>query len=69
MIREGAENRTMHVNHLVLASGFSGEARMPTFDTSEFQGTLCHSSRHKGGMGWEGKVSSASCIPASSAHR
>lgn len=41
--------------HKVLASGFSGEARLPTFPRDEFEGTTCHSSTHKGGREWAGK--------------
>jgi cation diffusion facilitator CzcD-associated flavoprotein CzcO len=52
---EGKETRTMEVGHLVISSGFSGEARLPTFPQDEFKGTTCHSSKHKGARGWEGK--------------
>lgn len=54
-VNRKGEKRTMHVNHLVLATGFSGEPRWPSFPREEFKGTLCHSSGHKGGQGWEGK--------------
>ncbi|KAK4701397.1 hypothetical protein P7C70_g4838, partial [Phenoliferia sp. Uapishka_3] len=53
--KEGSEPRTMHVSQLVLASGFSGEAKLPTFPRDDFEGTSHHSSRHPGGRGWEGK--------------
>lgn len=55
--REGEEDREMHVNHLVLASGFSGEPRLPSFPRDEFKGYLTHSSGHGGchGKDWAGK--------------
>ncbi|KAM0747858.1 dimethylaniline monooxygenase [Meredithblackwellia eburnea MCA 4105] len=52
---EGKSPRKMNVSHLVLASGFSGEARLPKFPQDEFQGKSWHSSRHPGGQGWKGK--------------
>lgn len=57
VVRENGEDRVLKVNHLVLASGFSGEARLPKFDKSEFKGYLTHSSGHGGchKKGWEGK--------------
>lgn len=49
VIREGHATRTLKVSHLVLASGFSGEAKIPDFaKNSEFQGALMHSSRFPG---------------------
>ncbi|KAI5480687.1 hypothetical protein MNV49_007614 [Pseudohyphozyma bogoriensis] len=53
--RAGHQPRKMEVSQLVLASGFSGEPRMPNFPQDEYKGTFTHSSRHKGGRGWEGK--------------
>ncbi|KAL8291284.1 hypothetical protein RQP46_002262 [Phenoliferia psychrophenolica] len=53
--KEGVPSRTMQVSQLVLASGFSGEARLPTFPMDEFKGTTYHSSTHPGGRGWAGK--------------
>jgi hypothetical protein len=47
--------RTFVVNHLVLASGFSGEARLPSFPRDEFGGVAVHSSKHRGGKPWAGK--------------
>lgn len=57
VVREGQAPRQMKVNHLVMATGFSGEPRLPSFPRDEFEGTVCHSSGHKGarGQGWEGK--------------
>ena len=55
VVRDGQAPRKMKVNHLVLATGFSGEPRLPSFPRDEFQGTVCHSSAHKGADGWEGK--------------
>lgn len=48
--------RTMVVNHLVLSSGFSGEAKLPSFPREEFTGTAIHSSKHAGGKLWRGKT-------------
>ncbi|KPV71896.1 uncharacterized protein RHOBADRAFT_39941 [Rhodotorula graminis WP1] len=55
--REGQDDREMHVNHLVLASGFSGEPRLPSFPRDEFKGYITHSSGHAGchGKDWAGK--------------
>ncbi|BGP43329.1 hypothetical protein JCM10449v2_007360 [Rhodotorula kratochvilovae] len=55
--RDSHEDRVMHVNHLVLASGFSGEPRMPNFPRDEFEGYVVHSSAHGGchGKDWAGK--------------
>ncbi|GAA5838994.1 hypothetical protein JCM11251_007848 [Rhodosporidiobolus azoricus] len=49
--------RPMKVNHLVLASGFSGEPRIPSFPKDDFKGYLVHSSQHPGShqQNWEGK--------------
>lgn len=56
VVREGHQPREMKVKHLVLATGFSGEARMPKFEGMEtFKGPMPHSSKHKGAEGWEGK--------------
>lgn len=40
---------------MVLATGFSGEKRLPSFPRDEFEGTVVHSSEHKGAKGWGGK--------------
>ncbi|GAA5903013.1 flavin-containing monooxygenase [Sporobolomyces salmoneus] len=55
--RKTGQDRTIKVNHLILASGFSGEARLPNFPMDEFKGVIHHSSQHPGcvGQGWEGK--------------
>ncbi|GAA5931049.1 flavin-containing monooxygenase [Sporobolomyces koalae] len=55
--RTNGQDRTLKVNHLILASGFSGEPRLPSFPQDEFKGIIHHSSRHPGcaGQGWEGK--------------
>ncbi|KWU44303.1 pyridine nucleotide-disulfide oxidoreductase family protein [Rhodotorula sp. JG-1b] len=58
VLREGAEDREMKVPHLVMATGFSGEPRMPTFPMDEFKGEISHSSKHPGCHGkpeWSGK--------------
>uniref|UniRef100_A0A0K3CQ10 BY PROTMAP: gi/472582471/gb/EMS20157.1/ dimethylaniline monooxygenase (N-oxide-forming) [Rhodosporidium toruloides NP11] gi/647402401/emb/CDR48655.1/ RHTO0S19e01728g1_1 [Rhodosporidium toruloides] n=1 Tax=Rhodotorula toruloides TaxID=5286 RepID=A0A0K3CQ10_RHOTO len=55
--RDGEEDRVLNVSHIVLATGFSGEPRKPTFPIDEFKGIVHHSSAHPGarGKGWEGK--------------
>ena len=46
----------MKVNHIVLATGFSGEPRMPNWPGMDtFKGPMPHSSKHKGAAGWKGK--------------
>ncbi|BGP19956.1 hypothetical protein JCM10213v2_008087 [Rhodosporidiobolus nylandii] len=57
VVRANGEDRVMKVNHLVLASGFSGEPRIPKFPKDEFKGYLVHSSQHPGSHGkdWAGK--------------
>lgn len=56
VLREGYPPRKMHVNHLVLATGFSGRPRIPNFKGAEnFKGPIIHAAYHKGGEGWEGK--------------
>ncbi|SCV73180.1 BQ2448_7105 [Microbotryum intermedium] len=52
---DGAEKRVLHVPHLVLASGFSGEPRLPSFPRDEFQGDAYHSSAHQSGAKYAGK--------------
>ena len=53
--REGKE-LTLRPKQVILATGMSGIANMPEIEGAEsFQGTLCHSSGHKGGEGWQGK--------------
>ncbi|BGP35261.1 hypothetical protein JCM10296v2_007096 [Rhodotorula toruloides] len=55
--REGQDDRVLKVSHIVLATGFSGEPRKPTFPIDEFKGIVYHSAVHPGahGQGWEGK--------------
>ncbi|BGP11269.1 hypothetical protein JCM10049v2_007172 [Rhodotorula toruloides] len=55
--REGQDDRVLNVSHIVLATGFSGEPRKPTFPIDEFKGIVHHSAVHPGahGQGWEGK--------------
>ncbi|GAA5955765.1 hypothetical protein JCM3765_001845 [Sporobolomyces pararoseus] len=55
--RKTGQDRTLKVKHLILATGFSGEPRLPTFPMDEFKGVIHHSSQHPGcaGQGWEGK--------------
>lgn len=55
--RKTGQDRTLKVHHLILATGFSGEPRLPTFPMEEFKGVIHHSSQHPGcaGQGWEGK--------------
>ncbi|GAA6040485.1 hypothetical protein JCM8097_004573 [Rhodosporidiobolus ruineniae] len=57
VLRQNEPDRVMKVNHLVLASGFSGEPRIPSFPKDEFKGYLVHSSQHGGshGQDWKGK--------------
>jgi len=51
-----AETLVLRPKQLVLATGMSGVPNMPEFPgASDFTGTLCHSSAHKGADGWGGK--------------
>jgi len=55
VVRDG-ESRELHPKHIVQATGFSGEARMPKFEgMDKFKGTICHSSKHIGPKEWKGK--------------
>jgi putative flavoprotein involved in K+ transport len=55
--RADGSERTLHPNHVVLASGMSGEPRIPSFPGLEdFGGTIVHSSVHGGGQDWKGKT-------------
>jgi len=50
------ETIVLRPKQLVLATGMSGVPNMPEFPgASDFTGTLCHSSAHKGARGWGGK--------------
>jgi cation diffusion facilitator CzcD-associated flavoprotein CzcO len=52
---DGVE-RELHPRHLVLATGASGEPRIPEFAGAEdFAGTVTHSSSHRGGPEWKGR--------------
>ena len=57
--RDGANGsgaRELRPKHLVLATGMSGVPWLPSVPGAEsFEGTLLHSSAHKGGEGWQGK--------------
>lgn len=54
--RADGSERTLHPHHVVLASGMSGEPRIPQFPGSEeFAGTIVHSSAHAGGQDWTGR--------------
>lgn len=56
VVREGQQPREMKVNHIIMATGFSGEARMPSWPgMDKFKGPMPHSSKHIGAKGWEGK--------------
>ena len=53
--REG-KPLVLRPKHLVLATGMSGVPLMPEIPgAASFRGTLCHSSRHPGGVGYAGK--------------
>jgi len=56
VIKDGAAPRTMKVGHIIQATGFSGEPRMPNIPgMDKFKGTMCHSSKHVGPEKWKGK--------------
>ena len=56
VVRKGQEPRKMRVNHIIMATGFSGEARYPDIEGMEsFKGPRPHSSKHIGADGWKGK--------------
>jgi len=49
VVREGQQPREFHPKHIVQATGFSGEPRMPQIEGMDtFKGTICHSSKHIG---------------------
>ena len=55
-VNRDGEKVTLHPVQLVLATGMSGKANMPTFPGMEnFKGTIQHSSQHKGPDEWAGK--------------
>ena len=48
--------RTLHPKHIILASGASGEPKIPRFGGIEtFKGDIHHSSKHQGGARYKGK--------------
>ena len=56
VVRRGDEQLTLRPKQLVLATGMSGIPNIPELPGAErFRGTQHHSSRHKGGAGFEGK--------------
>lgn len=56
VVHKGHPDREMQVNHIVLATGFSGEPRMPDIEGMDtFKGPIMHSSKHKGAEGFKGK--------------
>ena len=55
-VNRDGKKLTLRPKQLVLATGMSGIPNMPKIEGAEsFQGTLCHSSAHKGGEVWQGK--------------
>lgn len=56
VVRAGQQPREMKVAHIIMATGFSGEPRMPNWPGMDtFKGPMPHSSKHIGAAGWEGK--------------
>src|SRR5579859_6147651 len=54
--RADGTERTLHPRHVILASGHSGEPRVPKLPGMEtFQGDIHHSSQHSGGYKYKGK--------------
>lgn len=55
-VNRDGEKVVLHPTQLVLATGMSGKANMPTFPgMADFKGTIQHSSQHKGPDEWAGK--------------
>jgi len=55
-VNRNGKKLTLRPKQLVLATGMSGIPNMPEIEGADsFKGTLCHSSAHKGGEGWQGK--------------
>jgi putative flavoprotein involved in K+ transport len=55
IVRDGEET-TVRPQHLVFATGLSGEPNMPSIaGAASFAGTQCHSSGHRGGDGFRGR--------------
>ncbi len=54
--RADGSNRTMHPQHVVMATGVSGIANLPELPTlKNFAGTVLHSSQYTDGEEWKGK--------------
>jgi len=54
--RHDGSERIIHPRHIVLASGHSGEPRVPQFPGARrFKGDIQHSSQHPGGQKYRGK--------------
>jgi cation diffusion facilitator CzcD-associated flavoprotein CzcO len=54
--RADGSERVLHPRHIILASGHSGEPRIPNFPGHEtFKGDIHHSSTHPGGFKYRGK--------------
>jgi putative flavoprotein involved in K+ transport len=55
-VERGGEAVVLHPKQLVLAAGMSGAPNVPNIPGADtFQGTLHHSSKHRGGEGYRGK--------------
>jgi len=55
-LNRNGTKRTLHPNHIILASGTSGEPNIPRFTGTEaFKGDIHHSSKHPGGAQYKGK--------------
>ncbi len=55
-VKRNGEAIRLRPKQLVLATGMSGVPNMPDIPgMASFKGTLCHSSRHTGGLGYAGK--------------
>ncbi len=55
-VKRNGEAIRLRPKQLVLATGMSGVPNMPDIPgMASFKGTLCHSSRHAGGLGYAGK--------------
>jgi len=56
IVKRNGKELTLRPKQVILATGMSGIPNMPDIEGAEsFQGTLCHSSAHKGSEGWQGK--------------
>ncbi|MGL9622084.1 NAD(P)/FAD-dependent oxidoreductase [Bradyrhizobium sp. U531] len=56
LLRADGSRRTMHPRHVIMATGVSGIANIPSIPTLDnFKGTLLHSSRYEDGENWTGK--------------